>query len=156
MEPTLTHASRKEVEIEVKRESKNDFIGIKVSPTQRNQIRQKCQKSGISVSEYMRVCAMQGNVYIYEGLPELVLEVRRIGVNLNQLTHQSHMYRVPTIRISIKRGRGKSGKNPYGIKGDAGKGGGMTCLLLRYTKQKGCVSNYQLCQPGRNGCRNSY
>ena len=69
MEPTLTHASRKEVEIEVKRESKNDFIGIKVSPTQRNQIRQKCQKSGISVSEYMRVCAMQGNVYIYEGLP---------------------------------------------------------------------------------------
>ena len=102
MEPTLTHAPRKEVEIEVKRESKNDFIGIKVSPTQRNQIRQKCQKSGISVSEYMRVCAMQGNVYIYEGLPELVLEVRRIGVNLNQLTHQSHMYRVPPSESALR------------------------------------------------------
>lgn len=102
MEPTLTHASRKEVEIEVKRESKNDFIGIKVSPTQRNQIRQKCQKSGISVSEYMRVCAMQGNVYIYEGLPELVLEVRRIGVNLNQLTHQSHMYCVPPSESALR------------------------------------------------------
>ena len=102
MEPTLTHTSRKEVEIEVKRESKNDFIGIKVSPTQRNQIRQKCQKSGISVSEYMRVCAMQGNVYIYEGLPELVLEVRRIGVNLNQLTHQSHMYHVPPSESALR------------------------------------------------------
>ena len=87
----------------MKREAKNDFIGVKVSPTQRNQIVHKCQKSGISVSEYMRVCAMQGNVYVYDGLPELVLEVRRIGVNLNQLTHQSHLYHVPPSESALKQ-----------------------------------------------------
>ena len=87
----------------MKREAKNDFIGVKVSPTQRNQIVHRCQKSGISVSEYMRVCAMQGNVYVYNGLPELLLEVRKIGVNLNQLTHQSHLYHVPPPESALKR-----------------------------------------------------
>ncbi len=87
----------------MKQESKKNFIGIKVSPTQRNQIIHKCQKSGISVSEYMRVCAMQGNVYVYDGLPELLLEVRRIGVNLNQLTHQSHLYHVPPAESALRQ-----------------------------------------------------
>lgn len=87
----------------MKKEIKNGFIGVKVSPTQRNQIIQKCEKNGISVSEYMRVCAMQGNVYIYDGLPELVLEVRKIGINLNQLTHQSHIYHMPPSESALKQ-----------------------------------------------------
>ena len=79
----------------MKREAKSAFVGVKVSPTQHRLIIQKCQKSGISVSEYMRVCAMQGNVYIYDGLPELILEVRKIGVNVNQIARQSNTYHIP-------------------------------------------------------------
>ena len=60
-------------------------------------VAEKARKAGRPMSEYMIDAALNHEVTVIEGLPELVRELKAIGNNVNQLTALAHIGRVRTI-----------------------------------------------------------
>lgn len=65
---------------------KDRFIGFKMTKSEDDRIRAKAQSSGLTVSEYVRLAALDKKIIRIDGLSELLPEMKRIGNNLNQAT----------------------------------------------------------------------
>lgn len=65
-------------------------IVIRASEQEFEKIKKNVEKSGLTQNEYLLRCALNKKITVIEGLPELVLELKRIGNNLNQLTKAVH------------------------------------------------------------------
>ncbi len=56
--------------------SENEFSSLK----------NKISKTSLTRSDYLRKCSLNKNITVVPGLKDLVIEIKRIGNNLNQLT----------------------------------------------------------------------
>lgn len=65
--------------------NKSRMFSVRLSPQEYYAMRQKCDRAGISCSDYIRAAIRDRDVTIIEGLPEMVLAVNRIGNNINQI-----------------------------------------------------------------------
>lgn len=56
-------------------------------------ITERAKSAGLSQSAYLRQMALYGKVQIKQSRTDtaVILQLRRIGVNLNQLTHAAHL-----------------------------------------------------------------
>ncbi|WP_443662416.1 plasmid mobilization protein [Clostridium sp.] len=61
-------------------------ILIRVSELELNAIKLKVTESKINQNEYILRCLLDKEIVVIDGLKEQMVEVRRIGNNLNQLT----------------------------------------------------------------------
>ena len=59
---------------------------FRVSEEEYTAIQQKIAESGLNQQEYMLACAMGKEIYNLDGMKDLMAELKRQGVNLNQLT----------------------------------------------------------------------
>ena len=69
-------------------------LSIRLTDDERAQIEESSIKAGMSASEYVRMLALGGRIVIAERRfldPAVFDELRRIGVNLNQLTKLAHV-----------------------------------------------------------------
>lgn len=69
-------------------EQRTETLGIRLTPAERLQLDQAASAAGLTPSEYARRLALQGRVAIRQSRaldPAVFEELRRIGVNLNQL-----------------------------------------------------------------------
>ena len=64
---------------------KNIKVTVRLTPIEYEALKSKCSKARVSLSEYIRVTIKDKDVYIIEGVPELLLELNRIGNNINQI-----------------------------------------------------------------------
>lgn len=74
-------------------ERRTDTLAFRLTAAERVQIEQAAQRAGLTASEFARAQALRGRVVSREarGLdPAAFAELRRIGVNLNQLTRLAH------------------------------------------------------------------
>ena len=53
---------------------------------EKHRIMKKVDASDLSISEYLRRCALDKPVIVMEGVDQLAYELRAIGNNLNQIT----------------------------------------------------------------------
>lgn len=71
---------------------KNDKVlpPIRCSEDERRTIREKAEKLGLSVSEYIRRAALDGKIVVRQGKHDfqVVDQLHRIGVNINQQTRK--------------------------------------------------------------------
>jgi hypothetical protein len=65
-------------------------IKIRVSEAEQNLIKERVSKSNVSQNEYIIKAVLNKKIIVVEGLPELTKEIKRIGINLNQLTKLAH------------------------------------------------------------------
>ena len=65
-------------------------IVIRVSEEELDKIKLKVQRSNLKQSEYIIKCLLEKDIYVVEGLGELIKQVKYIGNNLNQLTRAVH------------------------------------------------------------------
>lgn len=65
-------------------------IVIRVSEEELDKIKLKVQKSNLKQSEYIIKCLLEKDIYVVEGLGEIIKQVKYIGNNLNQLTRAVH------------------------------------------------------------------
>jgi len=65
-------------------------IVIRVSEEELAKIKLKVQKSNLKQSEYIIKCLLEKDIYVVEGLGELIKQVKYIGNNLNQITRAVH------------------------------------------------------------------
>lgn len=67
---------------------------FRVTDKEYEKIQKKIEKSNLKQNEYLLRCALDKKITIVEGLPEIILEVKRVGVNLNQLTKSANQGRL--------------------------------------------------------------
>lgn len=61
-------------------------ISIRTTEKEYQRIKKKIDKSKLSQNEYFIRSALDKDIVIVEGLPEIIREVKRIGININQIT----------------------------------------------------------------------
>jgi len=69
-------------------------IVIRATEEEFNQIKKKVEKSKLTQNKYLLQSALDKDIIVIEGLRDLVIETKRIGVNLNQLTKLAHQEKV--------------------------------------------------------------
>lgn len=65
-----------------------------VSDKELERIKSKVATSKLNQSDFLRKSALEKEIVVIDGLKDLVLEVKRIGVNINQLTKLAHQNRL--------------------------------------------------------------
>ncbi|SPF54361.1 Mobilization protein (fragment) [Candidatus Desulfosporosinus infrequens] len=65
-----------------------------VSDEELERIKSKVAASKLNQSDFLRKSALEKEIVVIDGIKELVLELKRIGVNLNQLTKLVHQDRL--------------------------------------------------------------
>ena len=63
-------------------------------------IRLKAQAAGMTITDYLEFCALDKTIVNFENFKDLLIELKRIGNNLNQLAHQG---RIQTVDLSETR-----------------------------------------------------
>lgn len=66
-------------------------------------IAEKVRQSGLTASEYLRQAALRSRVVVKQSKSpnvELIYHLSKIGTNLNQLVHNSHIFKKPPESLS--------------------------------------------------------
>lgn len=63
---------------------------IRLSEEELAKVKMKVEKSKLKQNEYIIKCLMNKEIYVVEGINELILQMKYIGNNLNQLTRAVH------------------------------------------------------------------
>lgn len=66
---------------------KDKVIGIRVTKQEKERLIKKSQKAEMSLSEYIIEQGLEKDIVVVEDVKSLVHELRKIGNNINQLTH---------------------------------------------------------------------
>lgn len=69
-----------------KKQNKNRHFNFRVNEKEYNKIKSKIEKSKLNTSEYLLRSAMDKDIIVIDGLEEIIMQLRKIGNNLNQLT----------------------------------------------------------------------
>ena len=63
-------------------------------------IRKKAADAGMSITDYIILCAIDKKVINYDGLRELTTQVKKLGNNVNQLLILSRQGRISTVNLA--------------------------------------------------------
>lgn len=79
---------------------KTKRFNFRVSDTMDALIRKKAADAGMSITDYIILCAIDKKVINYDGLRELTTQVKKLGSNVNQLLILSRQGRINTVSLS--------------------------------------------------------
>ena len=79
---------------------KDKIITIRVSEKEKKKLIEKSEIAKLSLSEYLIKQGLDKEIVIVDGLNEVVSELRRIGNNINQLTHLANSRAIYTVDLS--------------------------------------------------------
>jgi len=86
----------------MKEDNKTSRIWIKVSESEKQEIKNRSNELGVNMSAYMRKMALNQR-FVIKTDKEMVRQIRYIGNNINQIAHQLNMYSdIPIIEKSYK------------------------------------------------------
>lgn len=68
-------------------EKKSCRVYLRVTPSELNELQKKAKQAHMSVSSYIVYLSENKKITVAENLPELLLEITRIGTNINQIAH---------------------------------------------------------------------
>ena len=68
------------------KEIRNCIMKFRATEEEKDRIIKKVDASDLSISEYLRRCALDKHVIVMEGADRIAHELRAIGNNLNQVT----------------------------------------------------------------------
>lgn len=66
-------------------EIKSCKINLRVSPSEKEKIYSKAKNARMTVSQYLLSLSDEKKIYVVDCVPELLVEITRIGVNINQI-----------------------------------------------------------------------
>ena len=82
-----------------KKQTNNRQLKFRVNDKEYNKIKSKIEKSKLNTSEYLLRTAMDKDIIVIEGLEEIVVQLRKIGNNINQLTKLCNQRRLTNINL---------------------------------------------------------
>ena len=75
-------------------------IHLRVSEKEKKRLIERSKVAKLSLSEYLIKQGLDKEIVIVDGLNEVVSELRRIGNNINQLTHLANSGRIYTVDLN--------------------------------------------------------
>lgn len=88
------HLPTKEEEKDMKSDSKNRKMSIRISQKDLDRIHALADRYGQSLTDYVTACCLRKKIIVVEGIEEAFRQLKAIGNNLNQLTALCHMKRI--------------------------------------------------------------
>ena len=82
-----------------KKQNKNRHFNFRVNEKEYNKIKSKIEKSKLNTSEYLLRTAMKKDIIVIDGLEEIIIQLRKIGNNINQLTKLCNQGRLTNINL---------------------------------------------------------
>ena len=79
---------------------KSKRFNFRVTDTMDALIRKKAADAGMSITDYIILCAIDKKVINYGGLRELTTQVKKLGNNINQLLILSRQGRINTVNLT--------------------------------------------------------
>lgn len=73
---------------------RNNQILIRLDDEELKRLKGKIDKSKLSQSDYIRLCLMTKPIIVFENTHQFLIELKRIGNNLNQLTRAVNMGKI--------------------------------------------------------------
>lgn len=89
-EPLILQKER----ITTKTITKNKLVALRFRENEYNLIKSKADKANMSFTEFVTRSALNRQITVVDGLPEIIKEVKAIGRNLNQLTTLCNMGKI--------------------------------------------------------------
>lgn len=77
---------------------KTEIVTIRMTPTMKNLVQHLALKAGMTVTDYMTVCALGKEIIQVDGLDTVLSELKAQGRNLNQLTTLANMGKLTILR----------------------------------------------------------
>ena len=78
---------------------RNKSIPIRVTEEELKQIDKKAAKARLSRTDYLINCALGKEITLIEDIKPLLMEMRRIGNNLNQQTKLANMGKINAVNL---------------------------------------------------------
>lgn len=82
-----------------KKQNKNRHFNFRVNEKEYNKIKRQIEKSKLNTSEYLLRTAMDKDIIVVDGLEEIIMQLRKIGNNINQLTKLCNQGRIRNINL---------------------------------------------------------
>ena len=79
---------------------KTKRFNFRVSDTMDALIREKAKSAGMSITDYIILCAINKKVINYDGLKEITTQVKKLGNNVNQLLILSRQGKIKTVNLT--------------------------------------------------------
>ena len=79
-------------------ERKTESYLLHLTPTEKKQLKEKAEQSKLSISKYLIALSENKKIVSVEKLPDLFLEITRIGVNINQIAHVANAQKYVNTR----------------------------------------------------------
>ena len=79
---------------------KSKRFNFRVTETMDALIRKKAADAGMSITDYIILSAIDKKVINYDGLRELITQVKKLGNNINQLLILSRQGRINTVNLT--------------------------------------------------------
>jgi len=68
------------------RRKRNNSLGIWLTAEELEDLKTKISNTNLNRSAYIRKCILEKNITVVPGIRDLIIEIKRIGNNLNQIT----------------------------------------------------------------------
>ena len=81
------------------KETRNCIMKFRATEEEKDRIMKKVDASDLSISEYLRRCAMEKQIVAVNGLDDVARELRAIGNNLNQITRAVNSGYVQAVNL---------------------------------------------------------
>lgn len=62
-------------------------ILLRLTPTEKEKIMEQAKAARMSVADYLVALSENKKIMVTEGIPQLLVEITRIGTNINQIAH---------------------------------------------------------------------
>lgn len=68
-------------------ENKTQQILVRATPSEKKKLQEKAAQAHMSLSSYMIALSENKKIVVAENIPQLLVEITRIGTNINQIAH---------------------------------------------------------------------
>lgn len=79
-------------------QKKTEIVTLRMTPTMKNLVQHLALKVGMTVTDYMTVCALGKEIIQVDGLDAVLSELKAQGRNLNQLTTLANTGKLKILR----------------------------------------------------------
>lgn len=84
------------------KDNKNERIYLRVTQEEKDLISKSASSAGMNISEYILCLAKKKRVVNVRGFPDLIYQVAKIGININQITAAINTKNSATIEEILK------------------------------------------------------
>lgn len=74
-------------------------MSIRISEDDLNIVHYKAEQAKLTLTEYVTQCALGRQIFVIDGLDEVIRQQKAIGRNLNRLTVLSNMGKISSINL---------------------------------------------------------